>query len=75
MLKKVLDDCKICDSPADCLYINKKFNAALQDSNIDRSPKKFPGISFANPTVHSLRQYGERYKMVSDDSKPAKSAN
>jgi site-specific recombinase XerD len=36
-------------------YINKKFHAALQGLNIDRSPKKFPGITFGNPTVHSLR--------------------
>jgi hypothetical protein len=25
--------------------------------------------------VHMFRHYGERYKMVSDDSKPAKSAS
>jgi site-specific recombinase XerD len=36
-------------------YINKKFHAALQGLNIDRSPKKFPGITFGNPTVHSFR--------------------
>jgi bisphosphoglycerate-dependent phosphoglycerate mutase len=35
--------------------LNKKFHAALQGLNIDRSAKKFPGITFGNPTVHSLR--------------------
>ncbi|KPA14126.1 hypothetical protein MHK_005671 [Candidatus Magnetomorum sp. HK-1] len=25
MLKNVLANCKICDSPADCLYINKYY--------------------------------------------------
>jgi len=36
-------------------YIYKKFNAALQDLNIDCSLKKFPGITFGNPTPQSLR--------------------
>jgi len=36
-------------------YIYKKFNAALHDLEIDCSRKKFPGITFGNPTPQSLR--------------------
>jgi len=42
---------------------------ALRAATIDA------GIIKRHVTVHTLRHYGERYKMVSDDSKPAKSAN
>jgi site-specific recombinase XerD len=36
-------------------YIYKKFNAALQNLDIDCSLKKFAGITFGNPTPQSLR--------------------
>ena len=51
------------------------FHSAVRQIGIN-SPRKVIGdTTFGKPTPHSLRHYGERYKMVSDDRKPAKPAS
>ena len=45
-------------------YILQKYVDAARESHPELIPKSV--------SPHHLRHYGERYKMVSDDSKPAK---
>jgi integrase/recombinase XerD len=65
---------KNCGQPKDWLFPGNKPGCHITTSSVRtflKSACKDAGIA-KNVTIHSLRHYGERFKMVSDDSKPAK---
>ncbi|OLN25819.1 tyrosine-type recombinase/integrase [Desulfosporosinus metallidurans] len=83
LLKKYIEHRKISDRPEKHIF-SSQTHEQMTVSCIEGIYKKYITIAQKeNPSMfnaesyppHSMRHYGERYKMVSDDSKPAKPAS